>query len=66
MTVAAELSDIVGAEHVLTDDDLRSSYEVDWTRRFHGACSMVVRPGSTDEVAAVLAHCSDSGIEVVT
>ena len=59
------LEQIVGAEHVLTDPDIKASYETDWTGRFHGTSAAVVRPGSTDEVAAVLRACSSAGASVV-
>jgi FAD/FMN-containing dehydrogenase len=59
------LREIVGERHCLVDPGLRASYETDWTRRFTGDALAVVRPGSTDEVAAVLRACSDAGIGVV-
>jgi FAD/FMN-containing dehydrogenase len=55
---------IVGDAHVLTDDDLKASYETDWTRRFHGSARCVVRPADTAEVAAVLRACADADIAV--
>ncbi|MDQ4035385.1 MAG: FAD-binding oxidoreductase [Chloroflexota bacterium] len=61
----ARLRDIVGEPHCLTDPALRASYETDWTRRFHGTALAVVRPGSTDEVAAALTACADAGVGVV-
>ena len=61
----ATLRAIVGEHHCLTDAALRASYETDWTRRFHGDALAVVRPGSTDEVARVLAACADSRVGVV-
>ena len=61
----AALRDAVGERHCLTDASLRASYETDWTRRFGGEALAVVRPGSTDEVAAVLRACADVGIGVV-
>jgi FAD/FMN-containing dehydrogenase len=59
------LREIVGERHCLTDAALRASYETDWTRRFSGAACAVLRPGSTDEVAAVLRACTDAGVAVV-
>jgi FAD/FMN-containing dehydrogenase len=59
------LRDAVGERHCLTDAALRASYETDWTRRFTGPAIAVVRPGSTDEVAAVLRACTDAGVGVV-
>jgi FAD/FMN-containing dehydrogenase len=55
----------VGASHVLTDADLRSTYETDWTRRWHGDATAVVRPASTDEVIAVVLACSAAGAAVI-
>ena len=61
----AALRDAVGDRHCLTDPDLRASYETDWTRRFSGSALAVVRPGSTQEVAAVLRACAAVGVGVV-
>ena len=61
----AALRAAVGERHCLTDPDLRASYETDWTRRFSGPSLAVVRPGSTDEVAAVLRACAAAGAGVV-
>jgi FAD/FMN-containing dehydrogenase len=63
--LAASLREIVGERHCLTDAALRASYETDWTRRFHGEARAVVRPGSVDEVAAVLRACAEAGVGVV-
>src|SRR5215211_5506884 len=60
-----DLTPVVGAEHVLVDDEVRARYETDWTRRWSGRAAAVVRPGTTDEVAAVLAACDDAGVAVV-
>jgi FAD/FMN-containing dehydrogenase len=61
----AALREIVGERHCLTDPSLRASYETDWTRRFGGPALAVVRPATTDEVAAVLGACGDAGVGVV-
>jgi FAD/FMN-containing dehydrogenase len=63
--VIQQLAGIVGAEHVLTDPDLKASYETDWTGRFSGSAACVVRPGTTDEVAQVLRLCTSAGAKVV-
>lgn len=63
--LAEELRGLVGAAHVLTDPDMRAAYERDWTGRFGAPAAMVVRPGSTAEVAAVLAACARAGTSVV-
>jgi FAD/FMN-containing dehydrogenase len=60
-----ELRSVVGAAHVLTDPSVTESYAVDWTGRFAGSTPAVVRPGSTEEVAAVVNWCSTNGVAVV-
>jgi len=63
--LAPALREVVGAAQVLTDDDVRAPYETDWTRRWTGRAAAVVRPASTDEVAAVLRVCAEQGVTVV-
>ena len=58
------LRQIVGAPHVLTEGDL-SAWEQDWRRRVHGKALAVVRPASTQEVAAVVKACVAAGAPIV-
>jgi FAD/FMN-containing dehydrogenase len=55
------LAGIVGAAHVITDPDVLAGRSVDHTGRYRGHASALVRPGSADEVAAVLRACRDAG-----
>lgn len=64
-SLADELTEVVGRPHVLCDPEVTAGYCTDWTGRFRGQTPMVVRPGSTEEVAAVLAACRRSGATVV-
>ena len=59
-----QLRQIVGAPHVLTEGDL-SAWEQDWRRRVHGKALAVVRPASTQEVAAVVKACAAVGAPIV-
>jgi FAD/FMN-containing dehydrogenase len=61
----AALAQAVGERHVLVDPDLRGSYETDWTRRWHGTALCAVRPGSVEEVAAVVNACREAGAALV-
>ncbi|MEO6059910.1 MAG: FAD-binding oxidoreductase [Candidatus Limnocylindria bacterium] len=61
----ASLRSAVGPDHVLTDADLRASYETDWSRRWHGEALAVVRPASTDEVAAVVRACAAADVAII-
>ena len=59
-----ELRGVVGAAHVL-EGGSDPAYEQDWRRRWHGRARAIVRPGSTAEVAQVLACCAAHGVPVV-
>jgi FAD/FMN-containing dehydrogenase len=61
----AELGGLVGESHVLTDPDTRAPFEEDWTRRFRGTASAVVRPGTPAEVAQVVRWCATRRIAIV-
>ena len=64
-SLVAALHAVVGPSNVLTDADLRATYETDWTRRFHGIAAAVVRPRTVEEAAAVLRTCGAVGAAVV-
>ena len=55
---------IVGAAHVSTDRDVLAARSVDWTGRYRGQAGALVRAGSAEQVAAVLAACREAGAYV--
>jgi FAD/FMN-containing dehydrogenase len=54
--------DILGPDRVLTEPADTAPYCVDWSGRFRGATPAVLRPGTTEQVAAVVALCRRQGI----
>ncbi len=54
---------VVGGNNVLAED--LASYGTDWTGRFIGSPSLVVRPGSKSEVSQVMHLCSQHNVAVV-
>ena len=64
MTLEARLRGIVGSANVLQGGDL-AAYESDWRKRWRGRARLVVRPGSTDETAAVVLACAEHGVSIV-
>ena len=64
-SIAEALAAVVGAAHVLTDDDVVAGAVVDWTGRFRGSSPAVARPGSVEEVAAVVQWCAAAGVAIV-
>ncbi len=53
-----DLAGVVGEPQLLTDPGLLAGYATDWTRRYRGTASCVVRPGSAAEVAEVMRCCA--------
>ena len=64
-----QLRTCLGASHVWTHDGREdaelSAYEQDWRQRHRGRALAVVRPGNTDEVAAVVRACATHGASIV-
>lgn len=56
---------ILSAHQVLTDElnDL-SGYNVDWMRSVRGSSRLVLRPKTTEEVAAILQYCNVQNIAI--
>ena len=59
-----DLKRIVGSNHVITDADVLAGRSVDYTGRYRGRASALVRPGSAEQVAEVLRVCRDAGARV--
>ncbi|MFV9635407.1 FAD-binding oxidoreductase [Mycobacterium neumannii] len=64
MSLTERLAEIVGKAYVSSDPDVLAARVVDHTGRYRGRASALVRPGSADEVAAVLRACRDAGAYV--
>ncbi len=60
-----QLRAAVGPAHVVVDPEVMTSYGIDWTGRFRGQPSAVVRPADVAEVAAVVAVCKEAGAALV-
>jgi len=61
----ARLDAAVGGEQVLSDPAAIEPYVSDWRGRYHGRALAVVRPGTTEQVAAVVRACADLGVPIV-
>lgn len=61
----AEVRSALGARWVITDPERTVGHGRDWTGRFVAAPPTVVRPGSSDDVAAVIAAARAHGVAVV-
>jgi FAD/FMN-containing dehydrogenase len=63
--LVADLVSIVGPDHVLTDPGLRAGYEADWTGRYRGDASAVVRPAGPEQVAEIVRACRAARAPIV-
>ena len=59
------LSALIGAQHVLTAPEDVAPYCKEWRGLFPGKARAVVRPGNTQDVAAILKFCSTHRIPLV-
>ena len=58
-------AEIVGRERVLRAPSDRAPYEVDFWRHIDGLAAAVVRPRTTEEVAALVALAASAGVAIV-
>jgi FAD/FMN-containing dehydrogenase len=64
-TLIDALARIVGRDHVLTRDVEVAPYVIDWRGRYQGAARAIVRPATSGQVAAIVAHCHEARIPIV-
>ncbi len=65
MNLLEQLSATVGDANVLTEPVDTASYLTDWRKRYTGRAQAVVRPATTDEVAAVVRLCVQAHAPIV-
>jgi FAD/FMN-containing dehydrogenase len=63
--LVGRLRAIVGPEHALTDPDLQLPYLREWRDMYEGRASIVLRPGTTEEVSQILALAYKHAVPVV-
>ncbi|QRM33061.1 FAD-binding oxidoreductase [Microvirga sp. VF16] len=59
------LRGVVGAENCIVDDEHKARYLVDWRKLYSGKTLAVIRPGTTEEAAAVVRACAAANVGVV-
>src|SRR5262245_19986437 len=60
-----KLHGIVGERGVITDDSGKHPYLTDWRENYLGSALAIVRPASTEEVAAVVKLCGAEKVAIV-
>lgn len=62
----ARLIDVVGPAYAITDPNEQSGYLTEWRGLYQGKTPLILRPGSTEEVAKILKLANEAHIAVVT
>ncbi|MTH96315.1 FAD-binding oxidoreductase [Roseibium sp. RKSG952] len=62
---AERLADLIGPANVLTNDEDKAPYLVEWRDLYQGVTPMVLRPGTTEEVSAVMTYAYEHGLQIV-
>ena len=65
MDLEHALVEVVGSKHVLSDPELKSSFERDYTGRYASPARLVVRPADGAQIAGAMAVCARHGAAVV-
>ncbi len=60
-----DIEQVVGPAGLITDAERMQSYLSDWRNAYTGKAAMVVRPASTEEVAAVVRLCHQAAVAIV-
>ena len=63
-TIASRLAAIVGERHVQSGDAIGERYRIDVTRKYQSMPIALVKPNTTDEVAAVVKLAAGDGVSV--
>ncbi|MEW6459878.1 FAD-binding oxidoreductase [Ectopseudomonas khazarica] len=59
------LRDALGEAGLITDAERMQSYLSDWRNAYRGQAAAVLRPGTTEEVAAAVRLCAQAGVALV-
>jgi len=59
------LARIVGEDHAIRDEQAMAPYLVEWRDRYRGKAALVLRPGETEEVAAILKCANETKTAIV-
>ena len=62
---ADRFAQIIGENHVLTAPEDQAPYLTEWRDLYQGTTPMVLRPGSVEEVSAVVSYASQNGLAIV-
>ncbi|TYC52771.1 FAD-binding oxidoreductase [Rhodobacterales bacterium] len=62
---AERFADLIGKANVLTSPEDKAPYLTEWRDLYQGVTPMVLRPGTTEEVSAVMTYAYENDLKVV-
>ncbi|MBX2962151.1 MAG: FAD-binding protein [Cyclobacteriaceae bacterium] len=62
--IISEFEAIIGKENIILDEDLRSEYAHDKTEDYHFMPSVVLKPGTTDDISRIMKLCHENHVPV--
>lgn len=62
---AAQFAGIIGETHVLTRPEDKAPYLREWRDKYQGVSPMILLPGSTQEVSAVMKYAFENDLKIV-
>jgi FAD/FMN-containing dehydrogenase len=65
VNLISALAGVVGTTNIITNDDEMLPFLVDWRGRYRGRAQIVIRPRTTEEVAAVVRLCAERRVPIV-
>lgn len=65
LALVERFANIIGPSHVLTQPGDTAPYQQDWRGRYQGAAIAVLKPGCTQEVAAIVKQCAERNVAIV-
>ena len=63
--IVTAAQDRFGPQAAVTDPQALAPWLIDWRGRYHGAAPAMLQPGSTEEVAAMVALCAGESVALV-
>ena len=56
---------MLGSKAVVTDEETLETHNTDWTKKYKGVSSLMLKPETTEDVSTILRHCNGRKLAVV-
>ena len=56
---------MLGNKAIVTEQEELDTHNTDWTKKYKGNSSLMLKPQSTEEVSAIMSYCNQRRLAVV-